>query len=667
MCLTAHVEKLKKIQNLLVPCGLTLWAALGALVGTSMGLVFGGAALTPMAISFLGLGIFYFGRHMSWSAGWGIFLMVLGFFATWADSHINTLENQTLPQSWDGGRFWVVGQVTEVKREEQRDRIKLEDVTIFGKSGHMLLGKVRLATNQGRFKNFSPGDWMAAESILFAPRAPLFEGDFDGHRWALTSGIGATGMVRGGIYTTPGPPGEIRKGFSFTIALNHFREGIAQKIYAEKTAAHGVAAALLTGVRDFIPEKVWADVRATGLAHLLAISGLHLGLVAGTLFFGVRALLALWPAIPLRFNTKKGAALVALSGVGFYMLLAGASIPTVRAFLMLLALFTAVLLGRIRLGLRVLCLTAIIVLLIWPESILTASFQMSFAATLALLLWAGVHEQVPKSRLKLVQGIDYFKVVWACSVVAGLATLPLAAFHFQQVSLVGFLLNLAAIPLTAFWILPLGMLVLLFIPLPFDVYEAPLWAMAQGIELFLLLADWGQSLPFAGVFISPEWSGGIMLAALLVLLTYLLFSWRWILVSIILFCGLIWSVSKIRPFDLMVFKSGAVFMAQGSNLLNLTEGKEANHIAQRVAKRYGLNLAASKGGNCDSVGCVYRVGAKKILVENSGYSITPEDCRLVDTIFSEHIFCSNVFTMEKGAKSLRIWFEEEQIQTQAFF
>jgi competence protein ComEC len=141
----------------------------------------------------------------------------------------------------------------------------------------------------------------------------------------------------------------------------------------------------LTGERGAIPEDTMEAMRVAGLAHLLAISGLHIGLVTGILFFGFRAILALWPAVALRYPIKKLAALAALVGAFAYMLITGGTVPTQRAFLMVALVLTAVMLDRSALSMRLVAFAAVIVLLVAPVSVTGPSYQMSFAAVVALI------------------------------------------------------------------------------------------------------------------------------------------------------------------------------------------------------------------------------------------------------------------------------------------
>ena len=212
------------------------------------------------------------------------------------------------------------------------------------------------------------------------------------------------------------------------------------------------------GERGAIPADVLAAMRDSGLAHLLAISGLHVGLVAGILFFAARGGCALVPAVALRFPIKKWAAVVALIGAFGYLLLAGAPVPTQRAFVMVGLVLVAVLVDRRGISMRLVVWAAMFILLVRPESLLGASFQLSFAAVLALV--AGYEALGPRLRVWYGESgaarrvLLYVGGVALTTVIAGLATAPFALFHFNRVVVYSLAANLVAVPLTALWVMP---------------------------------------------------------------------------------------------------------------------------------------------------------------------------------------------------------------------
>ena len=266
--------------------------------------------------------------------------------------------------------------------------------------------------------------------------------------------------------------------------------------------AGAIASALITGKRDAISAPVNDAMYVSSLAHVLSISGYHMALVAGVVFFVVRALLALSPALALRHAIKKWAALAALIAAFLYLLLSGAEVATQRAFIMTAIVLVAVMVDRSALTLRNLALAALGVMLLAPEAVVHPSFQMSFAATLALIAayerglpWttAGADTSLG-ARVALWGGREIVALILA-SLVAGLATTPYAAFHFHRVAPYGVLANLLAMPIVSVWVMPSGLLALVALPFGFD---APLWRlMGLGIDWMVAVALFVASLPGA--------------------------------------------------------------------------------------------------------------------------------------------------------------------------
>ena len=225
-----------------------------------------------------------------------------------------------------------------------------------------------------------------------------------------------------------------------------------------------IATALLTGRRDAISEPVNDAMFISGLGHVLSISGYHMAVVAGVVFFAVRALLALFPTLNVGFAIKKWSAVAALAASAFYLLLSGAEVATQRSFFMTAVVLIAVMVDRRAITFRTLAVAALIVLTIAPEALVHPSFQMSFAATLGLV--ALVQLGMPRlfaqpdhsatAQVALWGGREITMLLLA-SLVAGLATTPYAAFHFHRVTPYGVLANLAAMPVVSALVMPAGL------------------------------------------------------------------------------------------------------------------------------------------------------------------------------------------------------------------
>src|SRR5262249_45463762 len=263
-----------------------------------------------------------------------------------------------------------------------------------------------------------------------------------------------------------------------------FIEGIRNAIDGRIRASLGgdlgaIASALITGKRDAITAPVNDAMYVSGLGHVLSISGYHMVIVTGVVFFAIRAVLALVPALGRRRPIKKWAAAAALVAAAFYLLLSGAEVATQRAFIMTAIVLIGVMVDRPALTLRNLALAALGVLLIAPEAVAHPSFQMSFAATLALVAVydrglpgrrAGVDTPLG-ARVALWGGREILALVLA-SLVAGLATTLYAAYHFHRLAPYGVLANLLAMPVVSLVAMPFGLLALVAMPFGFD---GPLW------------------------------------------------------------------------------------------------------------------------------------------------------------------------------------------------
>src|SRR5207253_2521007 len=253
----------------------------------------------------------------------------------------------------------------------------------------------------------------------------------------------------------------MEKGGGWRESLRQLRTEMTRRIAAVLPGSTGgVASALITGKRGAITEEVKQAFRDTGLSHLLAIAGLHLGLVGAFVFFVVRGGLALIPPIALRYPIKKIAACATLLVLACYLLLSGAAIPTQRAFVMNGLVFGAIIIDRLRISMRVCAIAAAVVLVIDPSILVGVSFQMSFGAVVALI---AVYEtygarlgRLLHSRSVSGKVLGYCGGVAITTVVATLRTYPYSIYHFHHIALYSPLANVIAVPLSAMWTLPWG-------------------------------------------------------------------------------------------------------------------------------------------------------------------------------------------------------------------
>lgn len=375
-----------------------------------------------------------------------------------------------------------------------RRRVVLQDVVVDGLNSADTPRRIRLLSYHIP-RDARPGDrvfLLARLTPLSGAQAP---GGFDFRRQMFFEGVGAMGFTLGGYeLLSRAPPSGLVGFFDELRAKAALR--IAQLVPAP---AASVTSALLVGERAGIPAIVNTHMRGAGLAHLLAISGMHLGVVCGAVFFFVRFLLALFPAFALRVPIKSVAALCAFGAGIFYMMLAGMPVPTVRAMIMTGLVLFAVMVGRTALSMRTIAFAAIVVLLIKPESLMGPSFQMSFAAVLAMIAFyegAGRDFFVKlKEHHWLFRGGVYFAAIGASTFLAGFATLPAGLHHFGQMQMLGMMGNAVAIPLTTMVVMPSGVMALVL--MPFGL-EAPFIKLAGlGVSGILQVAQHVSQMPYA--------------------------------------------------------------------------------------------------------------------------------------------------------------------------
>lgn len=418
-----------------------------------------------------------------------------------------------------------------------------------------------------------PGDRLTVRALIRAPGAPAYPGAWDFQRAAFFAGQGGAGFAIG--------PAEVEPVAAGAAPLAGLRATIEARVTAAAPGAAGaVAAALLTGGQSAIPREDLAAMRDSGLAHLLSVSGLHIAIVMGVTFWVVRFLVACWRWLALRVDGKACAGVAALAAGGFYMLLTGAEVPMQRSFAMAVLVTLALLTGRQAVSLRGLALAAAAVMLVAPAAVLGPSFQMSFAAVLALIAgWEAM--KGPMARLR-GDGAWWRRAAVAVvgligtSVLAGLATAPFGLAHFGRLQWYGVAANAVAVPLTSVLVMPAGMLAATLMPLGL---EAPaLAAMTWGCEAVLAVAREVASWPGAaqGARPIPPWGLAVFAFGMVWLC---LWRRRWRLLGVPVMALGLASPALHRPPDLLVSgdarlvgfaAEGVIWVQRQSGASNLT-------------------------------------------------------------------------------------------------
>lgn len=382
-------------------------------------------------------------------------------------------------------------------------------------------------------------------------------------------------------------------------------------------------------------------MRDSGIAHLLAISGLHVGLVAGMIFFAARALLALVEPVALRYPIKKWAAACALIGAAVYLLLSGMSVPTQRAFVMVGFVMLAVMLDRASLSLHLIAWAALAVLVIAPESMLGPSFQMSFAAATALIAtYEALRE--PLAALAARGGLALRPLVYGggvllTSLVAGLATGPFAIYHFNRFPDYSLLTNLGAVPITGFWVMPWGLLALLLVP--FGLEWLALAPMGWGIDAIVWIAQRVAALPGA-VSLVPAMPAAALIAISVGGLWLCLWRRRWRLLGIAAIAGGVLMAALERRPDVLVAGDARTVAVRGEDgNLWLSTRRRGRFVTDTWLRRDGQGEpltwagagADASGVRCDALGCIQRRDGRTIALVNDPRALA-EDCRRADIV-----------------------------------
>ncbi len=326
-----------------------------------------------------------------------------------------------------------------------------------------------------------PGLRVILTGHLDAPGGPVEPGGFDFQRQAWFRSLGAVGYTRTPVLSIA--PVEDGEG---GLLIHRIRTAVSAAVQQTLPGRNGAfAAAIMTGDRSGMDAGTLENLRVSNLAHLLAISGLHMGLLTGFVFAVSRYGLALVPALALRLPTQKIGACVALAAGAVYLALSGGSVATERAYVMVAVMFLAVLFDRRALTLRAVGLAALIVLALRPEALLGPGFQMSFAATAALIaVFQGLRETGMWRWHPILRWVAALVI---SSAVAGLATAPFAAAHFNRVPHYGLVANLLSVPVMGGLVMPAAVLSAVLAPLRLDWIG--LRIMEPGIEWILGVAD----------------------------------------------------------------------------------------------------------------------------------------------------------------------------------
>jgi competence protein ComEC len=562
-----------------------------------------------------GLGVAWAGRRRMAVPIIGLALAVaaLGFVLAVERSHRVAgpiLERPT-------GMIELSGRINEVEPLERGVRVVLDRLSLPpSRHGGAIPERVRIRLPKD-VEGLRPGQWISLRAALLPPPMPAAPGAYDFARQAWFRQLGAVG------YAVTAPvlreaPAEEGWDEQLRLFIATQRHRLTERIVGAIDGAGiepgvgATAAALITAERGPVPPALLQAYRDAGLAHILVIAGMHMSMVAGLVFVALRGLLAAIPPVALRYDIKKwtaGAALLVTLG---YLIISGAPVPTQRAFIMNAIVLAAVLIDREAISLRSITWAALAVLVMQPEALVGASFQMSFAAVYGLI--SGYEAAGPKMAQWRHQGHGWFHQlgfyllgILLTTQIAGSSTAFYTVFHFNRYATYSLLGNALAVPLVGFWVMPAALLAFCLMPFGLDGWG---WqAMGWGIVAVNRVATGVSSLPGATLDL-PSMPVSALIVFTLGGFWLLLWKTRWRL----------WGLSGIavglaiyafhQPPDLLIDASGKLAaLRDGDGDLTLSQRRGGRSLRETWIKQAGQGHEAELWDDdprvrCDALGCV---------------------------------------------------------------
>lgn len=526
------------------------------------------------------------------------------------------------------GVVTVQGYVVDVDTPSQNGpRLLIAPTSVSGLPPERLPLRVRIIMPPGDY--LAPGSAVEVRTLLDPPPSPAAPGAYDFARDAWFAGEGGVGLARSPPETIdlPPPPWRLR----LAMAVNGFRWTVAERLAGDTDRvfggragdAGGLAVAVTTSHQDWLSPEVRNDLRSAGLAHMLAIAGLHTAALAGFVFFGLRLLIAAWPWLAVRVPGKKVAAATALLAVLAYLVLSGAHAPARRAATTASVAFVAILLDRQAVSLRSLALAALIILVAEPEAVVQPGFEMSFCATASLVALAEIWPRktqptgLPWPIALLQRGREWLVALFMVSLVAGAATGPFAIQHFNRIANFGVFANLTADLVASVAMMP-ALAVALLLEIPGHGLAGPaLFVAGWAARLIIAIGHLFATAPAAGMATSTAPAMALVLSYFGILFVCL---WRgnlrWLGLPLAAAVAL-WP-RPAAPLIWVANDGGDAAVISGGQEVALRPGIRT-YATDVWAQRRGLTVPAdmqrARGAlfDCDYWSCVARPGVKPAL------------------------------------------------------
>lgn len=491
-----------------------------------------------------------------------------------------------------------------------------------------------LLIRRAKEPKFQAGDRIEAWARLIPLQRQAFPGSFDYGRYLWARQIGGQGYLGRRVKLLADGAGatNISLWLDVWMRIEQVRSNMASYLFAHmEVGPAGLASALVVGKRDYLTVETKDALRLSGLAHILAISGLHMALVTLTIFGGVRLAGSFIEPLVLRYDIKKLAAWAALLAATCYLVLSGHGVATIRAYVMMVIFLGAILAGRPALTMHNVALALIILVLFQPFSIVEPGLQMSFGATVALIAgyrslegmtkwraWGGrfagnvrddfnrqIERQGSVIHRGVMQIVRWFAGLCITALLAGLATTPFSIAFFHQMAPMGLIANLMAMPILSLIVMPSALISALLIPVGLQQWS--LAVMEWGLEQIIYVAQWVVDIsPQIALLVAGP--AGLALASAVILTSIAIHPNR-LAVGASLIAGaglLVFNQLQIQP-DIWIAENGrSIAVRDGKGHWVFAGIKEDRFLAQALLKADGdtraLPSIATRNQNSPAIG-----------------------------------------------------------------
>jgi competence protein ComEC len=535
--------------------------------------------LTLLLLLFgLGCARYYWQNHLYVSiTTWIIFSLAIGFTVAQLRTHF--LATPFLSRKVE--EIALQARIQNIEDLPKNRRMTFDQIKFDNETLH--LQKIRLTVPYSEPLTATIGDIVHLKTSLLPLADPVSLNGYNFRRQAYFQGIGATGRVKSHIHTIDNKSHDLWLASGRHILTNKIRHYLPNQ-------TGEIAVALITGDRSGIHPNIRQAFTDAGLAHILAISGLHLTLVAGIVFLIFRRGLALIPSLAENYPIKKWSAILVVLATLGYLAISGFGIPGQRAFVMICIMMLGIVIDRKALSMRLVAIAATIILILRPESLLSASFQLSFAAVVGLIAayedgWKPLHQWSLEGR-SFRKLIAYGTGLIATTLIATLATTPYTLALFNRITLQAIVGNFLAIPLTSCIIMPSATLCVL--TLPIGHFDIGFQILSFGIQNLIKIAQIVASWPGAAILIatpSPAFIGLVTIGGLWICIWKN--RWRWCGIILCAFGCL--SLFTNQPADIYIAGDGSVIAFHNKKVLYVSDMKRGNFYSDQWMKELGIS------------------------------------------------------------------------------